>query len=153
MALNFRKSKKIGLFRIGLSKGGLSVSTGIKGLRVGANSKGAYTSMSIPKTGISTTQYMKRGKEEKEAKQEPPKVIVTNSKPSCPKCGGYKTIKNKAMTAIVGFIMIIFGAFLGFLVVPLFFIPVGLLLIVAAPFTNGRKWYCTGCHCKFEVAA
>ncbi len=60
MAFGFRKSKKLGLFRIGISKGGLSVSTGIKGLRVGANSKGAYTSISIPKTGIHSTQYLKK---------------------------------------------------------------------------------------------
>lgn len=62
MAFNFRKSKKFGLFRIGISKGGLSVSTGVKGLRVGANSKGTYRTLSIPGTGIYSTQYAKKEK-------------------------------------------------------------------------------------------
>ena len=40
MGIFLRKSKKIGAFRVNLSKSGLGVSTGIKGARIGLNSKG-----------------------------------------------------------------------------------------------------------------
>lgn len=40
MGMSFRKSMKIGGMRVNLSKSGLGVSTGIKGLRVGVNAKG-----------------------------------------------------------------------------------------------------------------
>ena len=78
MAFSFRKSKKIGLFRISLSKGGIGISTGIKGLRVGANSKGTYTTVSIPKTGIYSTKYAKKAKIETTATTQPaPSVIAS----------------------------------------------------------------------------
>jgi len=62
MAFSFRTSKKIGPFRIGISKSGLSTSIGVKGLRVGANSKGTFATVGIPKTGISKTSYAKKAK-------------------------------------------------------------------------------------------
>lgn len=62
MAFSFKRSKKIGPFRIGISKSGLSMSAGVKGLRVGANSKGTYTTVSVPGTGISSTSYAKKEK-------------------------------------------------------------------------------------------
>jgi hypothetical protein len=40
MGLNYRKSIKVGGMRLNVSKSGLGVSTGIKGLRVGVNSQG-----------------------------------------------------------------------------------------------------------------
>ncbi len=40
MGMSFRKSMKIGGMRVNLSKSGIGVSTGIKGLRVGVNAKG-----------------------------------------------------------------------------------------------------------------
>ncbi len=49
----FRRSKKIGGIKLNFSKSGIGVSTGIKGLRVGIDSKGkAYRSVGIPGTGI-----------------------------------------------------------------------------------------------------
>lgn len=49
----FRRSKKIGGIKLNFSKSGIGVSTGIKGLRIGVDSKGkAYRSVGIPGTGI-----------------------------------------------------------------------------------------------------
>jgi hypothetical protein len=46
MGLNFRKSFKIGkLFRVNVSKGGVGLSTGIKGARISVNKKGVRTSV------------------------------------------------------------------------------------------------------------
>lgn len=42
MSLNFRKSIKAGPFRINLSKSGIGVSAGVKGLRVGKGPRGSY---------------------------------------------------------------------------------------------------------------
>lgn len=56
MGFRFRKSKKIGPVRVSLGKKGISTSIGIKGFRVGLNSKGKVrTTVSIPGTGISYT--------------------------------------------------------------------------------------------------
>lgn len=58
--VNFRKSKKIGPIRLNLSKSGLGVSAGVKGLTFGVDSKGkAYRAASIPGTGIYTRNYIK----------------------------------------------------------------------------------------------
>ena len=40
MGIGFRKSMKIAGMRVNFSKSGIGVSTGMKGLRVGVNSKG-----------------------------------------------------------------------------------------------------------------
>lgn len=51
--MNFRKSKSFGGVRITTSKGGLNLSTGIKGARVSINSKGKINrTIGIPGTGI-----------------------------------------------------------------------------------------------------
>ncbi|HUM51815.1 MAG TPA: DUF4236 domain-containing protein [Chitinophagales bacterium] len=53
MGFSFRKSVGFGPFRVNLSKSGIGTSIGVKGLRVGVNSKGqAYRNLSIPGTGI-----------------------------------------------------------------------------------------------------
>lgn len=44
MGLFFRKIKKLGLFNVNFSKSGIGISCGVKGLRVGFNSKGPYVS-------------------------------------------------------------------------------------------------------------
>ncbi|TAK57137.1 DUF4236 domain-containing protein [Patescibacteria group bacterium] len=60
MAFRFHKSFKIipGI-KLNIGKKGLGVSTGIKGARVGINSKGTYSSVAIPGTGISSLTYHK----------------------------------------------------------------------------------------------
>ena len=51
--MQFRRSKSFGPIRLNLSKSGIGMSTGIKGLRVGVNSKGqTYGSANIPGTGL-----------------------------------------------------------------------------------------------------
>lgn len=58
MALRFQKSFKIAPgIRLNLSKRGVGVSAGVKGARVGVNSKGTYSSIGIPGTGISSLNY------------------------------------------------------------------------------------------------
>ena len=54
MGFRFRKSKKIGPFRITMSKSGISYSAGVKGFRVTKTASGRVrTTASIPGTGIS----------------------------------------------------------------------------------------------------
>ena len=63
MSLRFRKSIK--LFpgaKINIGKTGIGVSTGIKGAHIGINKRGVYTGLGIPGTGISTQQYIGKGK-------------------------------------------------------------------------------------------
>ena len=60
MALRFRKSFKIAPgIKLNVSKRGLGMSAGVKGARIGVNSKGTYSSYSIPGTGISSFEYHK----------------------------------------------------------------------------------------------
>lgn len=57
MGMRFRKSTKIGPFRLTASKSGLSVSAGVKGFRVTKTARGGTRSTaSIPGTGISFTE-------------------------------------------------------------------------------------------------
>ncbi len=59
MAFRFRKSYKIAPgVRVNLSKGGLGVSAGTKGARVGVGPKGKYVSGGIPGTGIYGISYL-----------------------------------------------------------------------------------------------
>ncbi len=63
MGFRFRKSFKIfpGL-KLNVSKSGLGLSAGVKGsARVGVNSRGTYTSVGIPGTGISAMSYSPSG--------------------------------------------------------------------------------------------
>ena len=54
MGFRFRKSKKIGPFRVTLSKSGLGASVGVKGFRVTKTAGGRVrTTASIPGTGVS----------------------------------------------------------------------------------------------------
>ncbi len=63
MAFRFRKSIKLAPgIRVNLSKSGIGVSAGIKGARIGVNSRGTYSSVGIPGTGISMLSYHGKGK-------------------------------------------------------------------------------------------
>lgn len=57
MNWTFRKSKKVGPLRVTLGKGGLGISAGVKGLRVGIGPRGPYTTVSLPGTGLRSTTY------------------------------------------------------------------------------------------------
>ncbi len=57
MGLNFRKSLSLGkLFRINFSKGGISVSAGVKGARVSVGKNGVRETVSLPGTGLSWSE-------------------------------------------------------------------------------------------------
>lgn len=63
--MGFRFRKSISLFpgvRVNIGKTGIGVSAGVKGARVGVGSKGAYTSVGVPGTGISSLNYIGKGK-------------------------------------------------------------------------------------------
>lgn len=61
MALRFRKSRSFGNTRLTVTKRGMSVSTGVKGMRVGVGSRGGYTSVGIPGTGLYSLNYLGKG--------------------------------------------------------------------------------------------
>ena len=63
--MRFQKSIRIAPgFRINLSKSGVGVSVGPKGLKVGVDAKGRrYSSVGIPGTGISQRNYSTPGEE------------------------------------------------------------------------------------------
>ena len=60
--VTFRKSKKVGPFRVTLSPRGLSTSAGVPGLRVSTNSRGEVRrTVSVPGTGIYDTKKIGGG--------------------------------------------------------------------------------------------
>lgn len=62
MGLRFRKSIKIAPgIKLNLSKSGIGVSAGVRGVHIGANSRGTYSSVGIPGTGISSMSYQSSG--------------------------------------------------------------------------------------------
>lgn len=62
MGWRFRRSIGLGKFlRINLSKGGLGVSAGVPGARVGIGPRGRYTSVGVPGTGLYNITYDKDG--------------------------------------------------------------------------------------------
>ncbi len=92
MGLNFRKSISIlpGV-KLNLSKGGASISGGVKGLRKSINTKGQVTTTaSIPGTGIYYTDKKKLGGSKTKAKSE---KAASEKKTSAPKA---KTPRAKA---------------------------------------------------------
>lgn len=52
MAINFRKSKGFGPFRVTLTKSGISSSFGLKGFRFTSGPRGVHSTIGIPGTGI-----------------------------------------------------------------------------------------------------
>lgn len=93
MGWNFRKSVRLGKgVRLNFSKSGIGLSAGVKGLRVGVNRRGLYTSSSIPGTGLYRIDYLNKTKK---AKDQPevvanqirqvllPKELVTSSSAGC----------------------------------------------------------------------
>src|SRR5436305_849472 len=63
--MSFRLRKSMKLFpgaKINIGKTGIGMSTGIKGAHQGLNKRGTYTDIGIPGTGISTFQYIGKGK-------------------------------------------------------------------------------------------
>ncbi|SET16180.1 Protein of unknown function [Natronincola peptidivorans] len=72
MGLRFRKSVNLGKgIRLNISKSGLGVSSGVKGLRMGVGPRGIRTTASIPGTGISYVKEksLKQSKSSKEKRR------------------------------------------------------------------------------------
>lgn len=81
MGWGIRRSKKIGLFRLNMSKSGLGVSFGVPGARIGINSKGKkYVRGGVPGTGLFYQQQLGTGSRRQQATASasstniPPKV-------------------------------------------------------------------------------
>lgn len=67
MTFRFKKSFKIAPgVKLNIGKSGIGVSTGIRGARIGINKKGAYTSVGVPGTGISSISYFPNNKDKKD---------------------------------------------------------------------------------------
>jgi hypothetical protein len=64
MSISFRKSKKVGPMRLGVSRRGIGVSTGVPGFRVSRGADGKYRrTVSIPGSGLSHTARIGGGRE------------------------------------------------------------------------------------------
>ncbi len=60
MGFYYRKSVRVGPFRINLSKSGVGLSTGVPGFRTGVSSRGRrYSTFSLPGTGVGYTTSSK----------------------------------------------------------------------------------------------
>ena len=72
MGVRFRRSISLGKgAKLNLSKGGLGISVGGKGARVGFGTRGAYTSAGIPGTGLYAINYAgKSGKKKRVVNQQ-----------------------------------------------------------------------------------
>lgn len=69
---------------------------------------------------------------------------------TCPACGSRRTQSIAKITAIVGLGLFVFGGAFAWLIFPLFFALVGVVMMVSAPFT--RKRQCEECKHKFVPA-
>jgi len=117
MGIRFRRSKSLGKFgKINLTKGGLGLSAGPRGARIGVGPRGAYTSAGIPGTGLYSINYAKKGKKGKiETDQAAQQVAQAMPAP--------KELKASSLPAIIIVVSIIF----------LFIIPVlGVLGLVGS---------------------
>lgn len=69
----------------------------------------------------------------------------------CPNCKGYKVTSDKAALIGLGAFFILGGFLLSFLVLPLIFVPLGLLVVLAAAFTKPKQLSCRNCHFKWRL--
>jgi hypothetical protein len=77
--MRFQRSiKLIPGVRLNLSKSGVGISAGVRGLRAGIDAKGrAYTNVGLPGTGISSRHYLRPGHT-----AAPPQLPSANASPS-----------------------------------------------------------------------
>lgn len=137
MGLIFRKSIKLGKHtRLNISKNGIGVSTGVKGLHIGANSKGTYVSGG--KDGIYYRKQLSSNKEKIPLKN------ITDIKDI--KKYNFK-ITGKAINSLIKkcFIFAIISFVLMALFAPLGFILLGMdMIILIGTFISLEKrcWKC-----------
>ena len=68
--MRFRKSKKVGPFRLNFSNAGVGVSVGVKGARVGVNARGSY--IHVGRGGVYYRKTFPHGKKPKSARHDNP---------------------------------------------------------------------------------
>lgn len=104
MGWNLRRSVNLGPLRINLSKAGVGYSVGARGLRVGKDARGrAYSSLSIPGTGIYRRDYLSSAPPPPAAPPSVPRPLVgqSSSKPQ----GGMAGAKTLAL-CVAGAILV-----------------------------------------------
>lgn len=121
MAWSFRRSTKIGPFRLNFSKSGVGISAGVKGFRVGRTASGrSYTSVGIPGTGLYSKQYS--GTQRRTRHNVQPVRRASGS------------VKLGVFLTIVGLIGLIFSTEFGLIALVL-----GLLVIIGPFFAPRRR--------------
>lgn len=82
--VGFRLRKSVNLgggVRLNLSRRGVGISAGVKGLRVGVGPRGAYRTVSLPGTGLSHTTYNSSGDSRSRASAPSTPSVTTGSVP------------------------------------------------------------------------
>ncbi len=69
----------------------------------------------------------------------------------CPNCNSYKTKTDKQTVLTTGFAMTLLGLGLSFLFIPLFFVPIGIVLLLSGFFTKAKNVHCQNCSFIFPV--
>jgi len=82
MGFRYRKSIKLGPFRLNLSKKGAGVSVGVKGARVGIGPRGLRTTLSVPGTGMSyvSEKRLKGSSAKRAARLNPQREQIVQTK-------------------------------------------------------------------------
>lgn len=70
----------------------------------------------------------------------------------CPKCGSYNTVSDRKTTILVGLAMVILGGLFSFLVFPLFFAAIGILLLIVGTLSKAKKMQCKQCKYTWKLA-
>lgn len=117
MGWRFRKSIKLGKhLRINVSNKGVGMSAGVKGARIGFNSKGVYTSVSIPGTGLSRIDYISKNKTKAGAAQ------AENCSAGLALPAKLKPELNSAVWIITGIVAFLFSHVLGIFIFVIYFL-------------------------------
>lgn len=177
MGFNFRKSKKFGPSKFTLSKRGLSSSIGVKGFRIGVNSRGKVrTTVSIPGTGISYSTTLGGKKSRRKRKNTSNNNYRTYNSSVNTSRSSQTNVGNKPVfIALTCFVLLIYGAFFYAQISmaetigkKIGWIVAGVAILAVAGFVaykiksgksansgfedenieSGDSWYCAECGCK-----
>lgn len=69
----------------------------------------------------------------------------------CPKCSSYKVTTDRQTTVAAGVGLLIIGGLLSFLLFPIVFAAIGILLLIVAAFTKAKKATCGNCKYKWDL--
>ncbi len=119
MGWRFRRSIRIAKgVHLNISKSGLGISAGVKGLRVGVGPRGPYTSAGIPGTGLYSIQYSPSGRRNGSGNEvSPPDAIAPGG--CAIGCGGILAVAGIALifgepttgivTLLIGLAVVAYG--------------------------------------------